>query len=223
MKLIKSLFSISFLFWMSITSAQSLELSGTFTSSDARFYKNTPGLSLAYSHHLKKQFIFIEVRASQKKQNSYSEISRYLWTDTYDIKLFEGDFYHASARLGIAQKLITSEYFDFSIGLVTGLNYYKNDNEVRYLGFDTRLIGSVADGHETDIRIGRFGYGAIIDMELKRILIDNLSLFARLDLYQSSYTPGPYPRGGDGVTSTINSICFGIGLKYRFNVSNTNP
>jgi hypothetical protein len=191
-------------------------LAGTYTTSDADFYKNTPGISFAYSYHFKRQFVFVELQAAQKGNNSFTSFIHNIF-DSYDIKSVNGSFSASSVNIGAAQKLVTSNCLEFSVGAETGLNYYKQDNEYISIGLDKErneiLYFNTSD--EIEKRKNKFGIGAFIDMELKRIIFDNLSLFSRLNIYHSDYIDEPLLRGGGPETSDINSISFRIGVKYR--------
>ena len=117
-------------------SAQSIDIAATMTTGNAGFYKNVPGINIGYTYDLKKQFIFMEVNASRKSNNDYAEYSRYLTSgESYLIQLKNGSFSTAGINLGIAQKIIASECFNFSAGVKAGLNYYKLENDVQNLNF----------------------------------------------------------------------------------------
>ena len=57
--------------------------------------------------------------------------------------------------------------------------------------------------------------GAFIDMELKNIFFENLSVFSRLNIYHSEYGEKHVIRDDVPKTSKINSVSFRIGVKYR--------
>jgi hypothetical protein len=218
MKVIITLILIlSFFFVSKKTSfAQSIELAGTYTTSDANFYKNTPGVSFAYSHHFKKQFVFVEFKAAKKGNNSFTSFD-YTVSEYYRIVSTQGSFSTSSVNVGAAQKIVTSNCLDFSVGADAGLNYYKQDNEVISIGLDKERneIIYFNTSNETEKRKNKFGIGAFIDIELKRIFFDNLSIFSKLNIYHSDYIDKPVLRNDVPKTSSINSISFRIGIKYR--------
>lgn len=196
--------------------AQSFELAGTYATSDANFYKNTPGVSFAYSHHFKKQFVFIELKTSKNGNNTFASFDHNIF-DSYDIKSINGCFSTSSVNVGAAQKIVTSDCLEFSVGADAGLNYYKQDYEITSIGLDKERneIIHFNTRNETEKRKNKFGIGAFIDMELKRIVFDDLSIFSRLNIYHSDYIDKPVERDDVPKTSKINSVSFRIGLKYR--------
>ncbi len=196
--------------------AQSVELAGTYTTSDANFYKNTPGVSFAYAYHFKKQFVFVELKTAKKENNSFADFY-YDALDAFKINTVNGSFSTSSVNLGAAQKIVTSNCLEFSVGVDAGLNYYQQNNEVTAIGLDKER-NEIIYFHtetETEKRKNKFGIGAFIDIELKRIIFDNLSIFSRLNIYHSDYIDKPIIRDDVPKTSNINNVSFRIGLKYR--------
>ncbi len=218
MKMIISLALIisSFLFSKEDCMAQSIELSGTYFTSDVNFYKNTPGISFAYTYHFKRQFVFVELNTSRKDNNSFTDFDHNVF-DEYIINSANGSFSTSSANVGVAQKIVTSSCFEFSVGADAGLNYYKQNNE--YISFnldqERNEILYFNSRNEVEKRKNKFGYGAFIDMELKGILLKNLSIFSRLNIYHSGYIDKPVIRDDVKKTFNINSTGYRIGLRYR--------
>ncbi len=218
MKITISLALIFSLFFISKKNclAQSFELAGTYTTSDANFFKNTLGISFAYAHHFKKQFVFVELKTAKKGNNSFTSFD-YTTSEFYRIVSVNGSFSTSSVNIGAAQKLFTSDCLEFSVGADSGLNYYQQDNVVTFIGLDKERneIIYFYNESETEKRKNKFGIGAFIDMELKRIFFDNLSIFSRLNIYHSDYIDKPIIRDDVPKTSKINSVSFRIGIKYR--------
>jgi hypothetical protein len=197
--------------------AQSFELAGTYTTSDASFYKNTPGISFAYAHHFKKQFVFVELGTAKNENNTFASFDHNIF-DSYDIKSINGSFSTSSVNIGAAQKIVTSNCMEFSIGAEAGLNYYKPDFEITSVGLDKERNEIIYFNTyaETEKRKNKFGIGAFIDMELKNIFFDNLSIFSRLNIYHTNNVDQPLPRGGGSLMSVdVKSIMFRVGIKYR--------
>lgn len=217
----KSIISFSLVFlsvFMSTkrSQAQSFELAGTYTTSDANFYKNTPGISFAYSHHFKKQFVFVELKTSKKGNNSFTDFHHSI-SDFYTVESVNGSFSASSVDIGLAQKIITSNCLEFSVGVDGGLNYYKQDNKYISIGLVKNRNEILYFNNENEIeeRKNKLGIGAFIDMELRNIFFDNLSLFSRLNIYHSDYIDKPIISDDVPKTSKINSVSFSVGVKYR--------
>lgn len=196
--------------------AQSFELAGTYTTSDANFYKNTPGISFAYSHHFKRQFVFVELKTAQKNNISFSDFYHDI-TGYYIIESVNGSFSTSSVNIGAAQKIVTSDCLEFSVGAEAGLNNYKPDLEITSVTLDRERneISYFNTGSESEKRKNKFGIGAFIDMELKNVFFENLSVFSRLDIYHISYNEPLQRGGGSFMAVDINSIGFRVGVKYR--------
>lgn len=217
----KSIISFSLVFlsvFMSTkrSQAQSFELAGTYTTSDANFYKNTPGVSFAYSHHFKKQFVFVELKTAKKGNNSFTSFD-YSPNGYYRIESVNGSFSTSGVNIGAAQKIVTTDCLEFSVGADAGLNYYNQDFEITSVGLDkerNEIIYFHTD-KETEKRKNKFGIGAFVDMELKNVFFNNLSVFSRLNIYHSDYIDKPIIRDDVPKTLNINSVSFRVGVKYR--------
>ena len=211
-----SLFFLLFFILVKSSLAQSFELAGTYTTSDANFYKNTPGVSFAYAHHFKKQFVFVELKTAKKGNNSFTSFD-YSPNGYYRIESVNGSFSTSGVNIGAAQKIVTSDCLEFSVGADAGLNYYQQDNEITSVGLDKERNETIYfhTDKETEKRKNKFGIGAFIDMELKNVFFNNLSVFSRLNIYHSDYIDKPIIRDDVPETLNINSVSFRIGVKYR--------
>ena len=197
--------------------AQSFEVAGTYTTSDANFYKNTPGVSFAYAYHFKKQFVFVEFKTSKKNESSFATFHEDIF-GTYIIKSYEGGFSASSVNIGAAQKIVISRCLEFSAGADVGLNYYQPDLEITYIGLDKERneIAFYDAWRERVARKNKFGIGAFIDMELKNMFFDGFSVFSRLNVYHSEYMKFNGERGVEFfMPFAINNVSFRLGVKYR--------
>jgi hypothetical protein len=211
------LFSLIFISTIGKASSQSIELAGTITTTYENLFRNLPGVSAAYSYHLKKQFFFLEFQTAQRNNYENSEVIRTIHADVpYYAKITDGSFQYSSMNLGVAQKLITRESFDFSIGLRGGLNYYRMNAQTRFLSFYTFQTGTIDDERIDDKRNHKPGIGLFLDMELKQIVFSNLSLFSRVDFYHSDYSDKPIVHESMPKINNLNMLGFRLGVKYRF-------
>jgi hypothetical protein len=191
-------------------------LAGTYTTSDANFYKNTPGVSFAYAHHFKKQFVFVELKTAKKGNNSFTSFD-YSPNGYYRIESVNGSFSTSGVNIGAGQKIVTFDCMEFSVGADAGLNYYNQNFEITSVGLDkerNEIIYFHTD-NETEKRKNKFGIGAFVDMELKNVFFNNLSVFSRLNIYHSDYIDKPIISDDVPKTSKINSVSFSVGVKYR--------
>lgn len=160
--------------------SQSLEVGTSFSSSNAAFYKNTPGVRIGFSYELKRQFLFTEIYSSIKN-NSYSEIEPDLSDGKgYIMYMAKGKFYANSIKLGIAQKLIDTKVFCISAGTYACLNYFYINENRHYFYYENETLGS---DNITDLEKrynNRPGIGGLIDLELKKLISNRISLYSRI-------------------------------------------
>ena len=75
--------------------------------------------------------------------------------------------------------------------------------------------GTYSPETENEIRKYKPGIGILLDMELKRVIIHNLSLFSRFGFYHSGYSNKNVVLDDIAKTHTVNSYGFKMGLKLK--------
>ena len=75
------------------------------------------------------------MKTSKKNNNSFADFYYNIF-ETYDIKSGNGSFSASSVNIGAAQKIVTTDCLEFSVGADAGLNYYQQDNEITSIGLD---------------------------------------------------------------------------------------
>ncbi len=201
-------------------SAQKIGLGVNYTSSNAYFLKNVPGVGIFYEHQIQKNFLFIDFNAAYKN-NAYTELAGGgTELNSYLIIDATGTLFLGSMNLGFARNLISSESYSISLGGFIGLNYlFRNENKT-YLNFDTVHPGRVTNSTFERWNSNKFGFGLLLDMEIKQIIIDQLSLFSRIEVAHTNNDP--VVRGLSFEVFSYNSISFSLGLKYNLK-KNTSP
>jgi hypothetical protein len=197
-------------------SAQTIELGADYTTTNAIFYKNTPGIHIGFAYHLKNQFLFTEVKTSLK-HNSYSETEPNIsgGINDYLTKNVNGKILINTLKLGIAQKVINSNEVCLSIGCFASLNYFIINDKIIYMAFAEGKDGIISNDTNNEILKNKFGYGCLIDFEIKKILFENLSIFTRVEVARTKFQPEI--RGLSFTTLDFNSIGFSLGLKINLN------
>jgi hypothetical protein len=201
--------------------AQTIEIGVTYTSSNANFYKNIPGLNIGFAYHLKNQYFFSGITTSFKN-NSFSEISSNLSAGRgYIMRKVDGNILANSLKLGIVQKLKNSKYICISAGGYACLNYFKFDDNIHYFNYESGIIGYDHFSSRDDFEKNKVGFGCLIDLELKQVIFDNTSLFSRFNS-EIIYYDGNI-EGLSFINPSIASVCFMLGIKINLMKSNACP
>ncbi len=217
MKKLKCGFVLVLILIVGNASSQSFEFAGTLTTTNENLFRNLPGISIGYTHHLKRQFIFIEFQVAQDKEYENTDVERLIFPQVpYNIKVMNGELLYSGFNLGIAQKLIVREGFDLSAGLKGGLNYYRLKGNSQYLNFNTIQNGTLTDEEINEKRNHKPGIGIFLETDLKQIIFSNLSLFSRAEYYHSGYIDKPVVFDDVPKINNLNMFGFRIGLRYRF-------
>ena len=162
-------------------SGQSIEIGSIFSSSTAKFYQNAPGLHISYAHHFEKRYLFIGISSSFKK-NSYSEIAGDLIDGRgYVMKDVDGELFVNSIQVGVARNLINLKESRLSVGGYASLNYFKFNDDRHYFNYEYGVVGSDYFTKVSKIENHKIGLGCYLDFELKNIILENTSLFTRIN------------------------------------------
>jgi hypothetical protein len=195
------------------TYSQTLELAANYTTSSAIFYKNCLGINIGFIYQLKNQYLFTELETSQKN-NSYSEIEPSIASsDLYFIEKVTGKILINKFKLGIAQKVMNSDKVCISLGGYASLNYFKIDTNIEFLGFSTTREGTIFFDTEDEFLKNKFGFGGLIDLDIKQFLFENMSLFSRIEVAHTKFKPDV--RGLSFTTFDFNYIGFALGLRIN--------
>lgn len=214
MNLKRFYFGIFLLFISSVVFAQSLEFGANFASSNRNYYKNVFGGNLGYLQHFKKQFVFVQYKYAFKN-NSYSNFSGGLYYGEYDAQKADGTVINQSIKLGLAQKLINTSEVCFSLGASGSLNFLTFDEEIISIAFSENRDGLLFKYNKKDSFKNRFGIGAFIDMELKQILFNRLSLFSRVEADYVRLVPTKHiQRGLSFLKVDYSSVEFMLGIRF---------
>ena len=197
-------------------SAQSIEISGFFSSSNAKFYQNVPGLKISYTQHFNMRYLFAGI-SSSFKMNSYSEIGGDPSGVVHNImRDVEGKLFVNSISLGIARNLFNKQENRLSIGGYASLNYFKFNDERHYFLYESGAIGYDYVSTYSELIKNKLGLGCFLEIELKSILFDNTSLFTRMNteiiFYDARFITGsPFHVGN------IFNFRFHLGIKIYLN------
>jgi len=202
--------------------AQSLELGANFASSNENFYKNVLGGNIAYIQHFKKQYVFVQYKYSFKN-NSYSEFGAGVNIGDYEARKADGTVMNQSIKLGLAQKLVNTSEVCLSVGVSGSLNYLTFDEDIISIAFSENRDGLLFKYNEKESFKNRFGIGGFVDMELKQILFDRLSLFSRVGVENVSLVNNHFQRGISFLKIDYVSMECMLGLRFSLKKEADSP
>ena len=105
-----------------------------------------------------------------------------------------------------------------TLGGFVRLNYLFRNEEITSLYFDTVHPGIIENSTLEEWNSNKFGYGFLLDIEVKQILLDQLSLFSRIEVAHTNNDP--IVRGISFEVFSYNSISFSLGVKYNLKRNN---
>ena len=197
-------------------SAQTVDVGTNFTTSNAPFYKDVPGLQLGFYYHFKRQFVFTELKSSLKN-NSYT-ISQAEWSPgskSYTSQRVNGKLFVNTLKLGIAQKIKNSEAVCISLGAFASMNYFKFDDQIVTYEYIEMSEGNIWHRDGNELVKNRWGLGCFIDMEIKQVFLKNTSLFSRIGMdYIELVSSKNIQRGLSFQTNNMTSLEFALGLRF---------
>lgn len=194
-------------------SAQKIGIGANYTSSSAYFLKNVPGAGIFYEHQIRKNFLFVDFNAAFKN-NAYTEAADDgTGLNSYIINDATGTLFLGRIKLGIARNLFSSESYCVSLGGYIGLNYLHRNENIASLYFDAIHPGIVNQSTLDEWNSNKFGFGILLDYEIKQIFVDQLSLFSRIEVGHTNNDP--VVRGLSFEVFSYNSISFSLGIKYN--------
>jgi len=197
------------------THGQTIEIGANFTSSNAPFYKNAFGINMGFNYNFKKQYLLAEIKGSLKN-NSYSQIAPDLSDGSgYVMHEVDGKMQNISIRTGIGQKIVSTNELGISLGVFMSLNYFKLKEDIHYFNYDPIMMNFDKNISKDEFVKNRIGGGLFIDLELKQIILKNISLFSRciadIVKYDGQIDGDPF------CTSSIKDLGFSIGMKVALN------
>jgi hypothetical protein len=202
-----------------VVSSQNISLGATYTNTSAYFLKSVPGITLGYDHQIWRFSLFANAYAG-KKHHSYSEAGV---APGYSMQIGYGEIFKGNLNLGIALNALSSDHYRISFGAFLGLNYLRRQENIKQIYFDPRSEGNVYNDTIDEWYKNRLGWGVSLEVELKQVIIERLSLLTRIEAGQTSLEDGDMPRGISFLVWGYNSFTFSFGLKYSLKRKNASP
>lgn len=199
--------------------SQKIWFGGSYTNTNAFYLKNIPGVILGYDHQIWKLNLFAQAFAG-KQDHSYTE--NYLATG-YIIQIGQGEILKGNLNLGLGVNALSSNHYRISIGAFFGLNYLHRKEDITSFYFEKYYIGNIYKDTIDDFYKNRPEYGFFLDAELMKVVIEQLSVFTRLEFGQTFLEKGHMPRGVPFIVWEYNSFSFSFGMRYCLKTNNPNP
>ena len=199
-------------------SSQKISLGATFTNTDAYFLKNIPGIMLGYDHQIWKLNLFMHASAG-KRDYSYTEYSGSVFNS---VQIGNGEIFKGNVNLGASVNILSSHHYLISLGAFLGINYIHRVENIKSFSYSSSEIGDIYLDTIDYWYSNRLGWGVFLDVELMQVVVEQLSLFTRIEAGQSSVVDGrTMLRGIPFIISGYNSITFSFGMRYSLNSKNT--
>jgi len=201
-------------------SSQKISLGATYTNTDEYFLKNIPGIMVGYDHQIWRLNLFVHASAG-KRDYSYTEYSGSVFNS---VQIGNGEIFKGNVNLGVSVNILSSNHYLISLGAFLGLNYLHRQENTTKFSLEQDLAGYMDKGIIDEWYTNRLGYGIFLDVELMQVVIEQLSLFTRIETGQTSLVDGgTMVRGIPFIVSGYNSIAFSFGMRYSFISKNTSP
>ena len=193
-------------------SGQEIGFYTTYSGSSYNKYQNNIGLGIEYNHFIKSKNRFgIAVQYSFCKLD-YSDI----YGSTIDgistfIKQIEPNNQRLSIKTNYAFKIINNPKSSLFLGPEIGINYFFINEQVR------RLENENIDAAEYQSKYSennKFGFGFLIEFELKEIISKRISIYSSIHPEIISYEKVGMVGGYDPYF--IGWLNFNLGIKYNF-------
>jgi hypothetical protein len=191
--------------------SQSIELGSLYSSGNATFFKNVPGLSFGMNYELKNQFLFTQFNTSFKNVD-YSQFEAFM--GDLEIKEVKGDMFVNSVKLGLSHKLISTNNAELSLGGYGSLNYFRFNEKARYLEIDPDFPVRDTLVFYKGNKNNKPGIGCEIDFRIKNVIFENIDLFSRF-CGDVVYYGNSQLRGVPFNIGKIKALSFTIGLRLN--------
>lgn len=143
--------------------------------------------------------------------------------DEYYIRKADGTVVNQSIQLGLGQKLINTSEVCLSIGASGSLNYLTFNEDIISIAFSENRDGLLHKYNKKESFNNRLGFGGFVDMELKQILFNRLSLFSRVEANNVSLVPTKHiQRGLPFLKVDYSSVEFMLGIRFNLKTKQTN-
>jgi len=200
---------------------QSIEFSGSYSSTQAKEFVNTFGVEGGLSYDFKSRSRISLLYCFTSKKANYSlnypeTVSGSSIPDYYYFNVINSDCSKSSLKLIYGWKLINDDSYSLLIGPIISVNYFslnRNYNETFYNPANS--TGSQREYSKSETFRNRFGKGLFIEFSCNSSIIKKLDLFSRCSFERINYDDDMY-LGTVNDPATISSYTLNIGVRYHF-------
>jgi len=191
-------------------SGQQIDISGLYSSSTTKEFKNSWGYDLGYNQFINKNRFGISFR-QYFYNNDYDDI----YPSTEDgvskyIKEYNPHNRRIAINLTYSYCLIENEKSNLFLGVSIGLNYFKLNGS--YTRIENGNISGGTFSYDYN-KNNRIGFGFLIEYELKQIISDRISSSIKINPELTSFDQ--FGTMGGYSSWMIGWLNFSIGFKYR--------
>ena len=207
-KLILLLIILSFIFRLS---GQEIELFGLYSGSNYNKYQNNIGYGLGYYHITKSNNKLGFVFQHSFYNNSYSEIypSSEDGISTYIMDI-DAKNQRIAFKMNYVFKVVSYPKSSLFIGPEIGINYFFINEQVKV--YENEQI-SAANYQSEYSRKNKFGFGLLIEFELKEIISKRISMSSIINPEITGFEKSNLE--GSHLESTIWWFNMRLGFKYK--------
>jgi hypothetical protein len=207
----KMLILLGLLFVTTLSWSQQIDVSGLYSSSTAKAYKNNWGFDFGYYYFVRNNRLGISFRQIYFN-TEYDDI----YTSSNDdgvskyIKEYAPKHKRSTINLDYSYKLIENEKSNVYLGCSAGLNYFKLKGE-----YNRIENGNISGGQfYYDYSVNnRFGFGLLLEYEVVGIFSDRVSSSIKINPEITAFDEWATFGGYD--PWMIGWLNFSIGLKYQ--------
>ena len=192
-------------------SAQEIELFATYSGSNYNKFQNNIGYGIGYQHIIKSknkigfsfQHSFYNINYSEIYPSSEDGISTY-------INKVDPKNQRIAFKVNYAFKVLNNPKSSLFIGPEIGINYFfMNEHVQRY---ENEFLNA-GYYHWEYSRKNKFGFGFLIEFELKEIITKRMSISSSIHPEITSFEKNRIE--GSHLPSYIRWLNFNLGLKYK--------
>ena len=206
---------IAFFFVIITTTAslhsQNFQVFGNYSGSNYKKFQDNFGYGLGYQYNIKsKSKIGINLQYSLCSLH-YDEIYPSLadGVSTFIEKVHPQNE-RITLKLNYVLKLINNSHSSLFIGPEIGLNYFFLDETIQRYENERLEAGNYKNEYS---RKNKFGYGLMIELEIKEIIMESISIYTSVHPEITSFEKPDIE--GSRLPSSIRWINMNLGIRYK--------
>ena len=189
--------------------SQRISLGATYSNTDAFYLKSIPGVTLGYEHQIWKFNLFGTANMSCRDY-SYTESAGWPYES---ILIGSGEIFKGGLNMGASYNLISSGHYQISFGTYLGITYLHRVENNKFITYSANDPADIFIQTMDEWYKNRLGWGVSLEIEVMQVMLDQLSLFSRIEAGQTRLKDEII----EGLPFSVNGydfLSFSFGLKY---------